>query len=326
MSCGVGVEGTAEWYEGGSLPCREHGKVGLAAKVSAVVVAHDSAADLRDGLPLLLHPAVEVIVVDNASADTSVAVATAAAGVRVTALPDNVGWSRGCNIGAGQAGAPVLAFVNPDTRVTGAQLLTLAGRLDDAGTAAVSPQFLGVDGRPQPFYFRFPGVVAGLFCFLNAGQRLDRALGHPFLRHRTYDFAARLPGEVDQPGAACLLARTGEFRSLGGFPEDLFLFFADTELCRRLTGDGRRVRVAWDVPVVHAGGGSVLQLPADTTRRHLQRDYLRYVRRNRGRGAAALTAAGVVVLTGLVPALLRVLRRDVPGAWRQLRLAAEVLR
>ena len=296
-----------------------------AARVTAVVVTHDSACDVTELLPRLADPRVQVVVVDNASRDTSAAIAQRH-GVDVMALPLNVGWARGCNIGAGRAIAPVVAFVNPDACPTGDDLVQLAERLDDDGVGAVSPAFTNTDGTPQSFYFRFPDPVSGLFCFLSAGQRLDQLLGFPFLRRRTYDFRTRDIDTVDQPGAACLLVRTDVFRELGGFADDLFLFFADTDFCHRLRSRGKRVDVAWDVRVVHRGGGSVRQLPDDSVRRHLQRDYLVYVRHRHGVVAATATRLGVVVLTGIVPMLNRLLR----GRWReavaQLALAARVLR
>jgi len=298
----------------------------MAPEVTAIVVSHNSADDLRSGLPLLHHPDVETLLIDNDSSDTTGDVLAEMAKVRYTTLPVNVGWSRGCNIGAGQADGAVLAFVNPDARVSGDQLLAMARRLADPAVGAVAPRFVDPDGSAQAFYFRFPGVLSGLFCFLNAGQRIDRALGYPFLRWRTYDLGRRLPGPVDQPGAACLLVRAEDFQALGGFRDDMFLFFADTDLCLRLRAASKHVEVAWDVDVIHRGGGSVHLLPEDSTRRHLQRDYLRYVHAHHGRGAAAATRVAITLLTGLLPATLRVLRGRPADAWRQLRLAASVLR
>lgn len=293
--------------------------------VTAVVVSYNSRDDLSQLLPALRHDDVEVVVVDNASTDDGAEVAREL-GATVIASADNAGWARGCNRGADKATAPVLAFVNPDARPSAETLLALARRLDDQTVGATAPKFVDEDGRPQSFYFRFPSPWSGMFCFLDAGQRLDVLLGRPFIRHRTYDDGRALPGRVDQPGAACLLVRAADFDELGGFADELFLFFADTDLCRRLHDTGRPADVAWDLEVTHRGGGSVRALNSFTLRRHFQRDWLTYLRRRHGKLAVAANAMAVVVLTGLVPALTRLLRGRPGDAWAQLKLAAGVLR
>lgn len=295
-----------------------------APRVSVVIVSHDSAGDLAELLPTLT-PEVECIVVDSGSRDDSVAAATKL-GARTLALPLNLGWARCCNLGAALAAHEVIAFVNPDARPTPGALARLASHLDDTTVGAVAPRFAGADGATQPFYFRFPTPVAGLFCFLTAGQQIDRRTGGRFIRHRTYSFGANLPADVDQPGAACLLVRAREFRRDGGFGNGFFLFFADTDHCVRLRAQGRRVYVAWDVDVVHRGAGSVGQRPQRWVHSAFQRDYVAYARRHYSPLGIAVTYAGVVVLTGLIPIVSRLLRGHVRDAATALRTALEALR
>ncbi|HVU73317.1 MAG TPA: glycosyltransferase family 2 protein [Mycobacteriales bacterium] len=292
--------------------------------MSAVVVTYDSAADIDACLDGIAHPDVQVVVVDSCSRDDSAALARAHDGVRVLALPDNVGWPRACNVGAAEAAAPVLAFVNPDARPSGADLVELARTLDDPAVGTVSPRFVEPDGSLQPFYFRFPTALSGVLTFLNVGQRIDQALGRPALSRRTYRFGRDLPAEVDQPGAACLLVRAADFTALGGFPDDLFLFFADTDLCLRVAQRGLRNAVRWDVDVVHRGGASVTALDEPTERRWVQADYLRYVQRHRSRPVVVLTRVAILVLSGLLPAVGRLLRGRPGSAWAMLRTGVGV--
>ena len=292
--------------------------------VTAVLVSYNSACDLAEALPALSDKRVEVIVVDNASADNSADIA--ARHGTVVRLPVNVGWARACNIGAATASGEVLAFVNPDARPTAQQLVDLATDAATRPATAISPRFVEPDGSTQPFYFRFPSLPAGLFCFLTAGQRLDALMGYPFLRRRTYDEGRELPAPVDQPGAACLLLRRDDFVAMDGYDDDFFLFFADTDLCRRLRDRGGSVSVRWDVAVPHRGRGSVLQLDDTAVQRLFQRDYLTYVRRVHGTAATWLMRVAVVVLTGVLPWLWRALRGRVRDGFRQLAVAAAVVR
>jgi N-acetylglucosaminyl-diphospho-decaprenol L-rhamnosyltransferase len=287
-----------------------------------VIVNHETAADVEALLTNLEDARLEVIVVDNASTRPP---AVQASNARLVQAPYNAGWACACNAGATIAHAPVLAFVNPDARPSPADLRALAQSLADGSVGAVAPRFLNSDGSPQAFYFRFPSVVAGLFCFLPTGQRIDRWIGSPFIRHRTYASGEQPPAAVDQPGAACLLVRRDDFAGLGGFDEGTFLFFADTDLCLRLRERGRRVLVRWDVDVVHAGSSSVRLLPPAALREHVQRDYLVYLRRHHGRAAVAVTKAAALVLSGLLPALWQLLRLRPRSSWEQLRSTLHVV-
>lgn len=59
----------------------------------------------------------EIIVVDNGSTDGSVAmVRDRFPGVRILALPENFGFSKGNNLGAREARNPILVFMNNDVR------------------------------------------------------------------------------------------------------------------------------------------------------------------------------------------------------------------
>jgi len=287
-----------------------------------VIVNYETAADTEALVASLDVPDLEVIVVDNASSQPP-AVRTDSA--RLLQLKQNVGWARGSNAGADAARAPVLAFVNADARPTPDDLRSMGASLTDPSVGAVAPRFLDLDGSPQAFYFRFPGVVSGLFCFLPTGQRIDRWMGSPFIRHRTYSAGADLPTDVDQPGAACLLVRRDDFVAIGGFDEDTFLFFADTDLCLRLRQRGQEVLVRWDVDVVHAGGASVSLLSQNALRAHVQRDYLVYLRRHHGSAAVLLTKAAALVLSGLLPAMWHLLRLRPRASWEQLRTTMHVV-
>lgn len=289
-----------------------------------MIVTHDSADDIEACLATLVDPDVQLVVIDTASNDGTVALAERSTDVDVLALRENVGWARACNAGLARARAPVVAFVNPDVRARGADLLALATTLTDPAVGTASPRFVDADGVLQQFYFRFPTAFAGVFCFLNLGQRLDTLLGNPFLSRRTYRFTDDLPCEVDQPGGACLLARRDELRALGGFAEDFFLFFADTDLCRRYADRGQRNAVRWDIPIEHRGGASVNQLDETTKRGYVQADFIRYLRRHDPAVVVGLVRLAALVLSGIGPAVGRLLRGRPRSAWRVLCMGVRV--
>lgn len=292
--------------------------------VSVIIVAYLSADDLAELLPMLADPRLEVIVLDNASPDDGLAVATRHPWCVSVPMQHNSGWTAASNEGARRAVAPVLAFVNPDVRTTADQLLALAERLGP-GVASVSPLMAGTDGSPRPFAFRFPTPLMGLFVFFNAGRRLDRILGSPFMRRRTY---AGQPAdiEVDHVGAACMVVDAGLFASSGGFDERMWLFFSDMDWALRMRRRGLLNAVAHDIHVVHEGGGSVSHLSQADLSLAFQRDYVRYAKKHYSAWGSLITRAGAVLLAGLLPGLAALVRGRPRETQACLKQAAEVLR
>ncbi|MEK8107831.1 glycosyltransferase [Micromonospora sp. M12] len=114
---------------------------------SVITVTYNSADTLRRCWGNA-HKPYEWIVVDNNSADDSVAVAEEL-GARVVRLPENVGFSKANNVGVRHVTSEYVLFANPDLEVGPDGFATLQGHLDAHG-GLVAPQLLGTDGTPQP--------------------------------------------------------------------------------------------------------------------------------------------------------------------------------
>ncbi|HOR00340.1 MAG TPA: glycosyltransferase family 2 protein [Anaerolineae bacterium] len=93
-----------------------------------------------DALRRQTHPALEVIVVDNASADESQSiVATRYPEVRLLALPENRGFAGGVNAGIAASRGEIVALLNNDTEAEpqwAAELARALAEHPDAGAAA----------------------------------------------------------------------------------------------------------------------------------------------------------------------------------------------
>lgn len=275
--------------------------------VTAVVVTHDSSRIIDECLiGIAGDPRVEVLVVDSGSVDDSVERARAHRDVRVLAQAENLGWSACSNIGARNARAPAIAFLNPDTRTTAEHLVSLASDLGGA-VSCVAPRFVDGLGDDQHFYFRLPSPFTGPFLYLNSGQRIDEKLGRPVVRRHLY--GERLP--VRRPahaGAACMVVEAEMFKRLGGFDERMWVFFSDMDFSRRLALAGREHYVDWNVPVTHMGGGTVRTLELDRLQTIMQTDYLAYSRVAFGRAGQIFTVASIWLFSGILPALVSLTR------------------
>jgi GT2 family glycosyltransferase len=192
------------------------------ATVSLVAVNFNGEAILERFLASVaasdLRPA-EVVVVDNASTDGSVALLAARDDVRLVASPENLGFGRGCNLGAEHATGDLLLFANPDVEL----------RPD---TVAV----LAADVRATP------GAAIACATLLEPG-------------YTEHEREARVE-DVAAMAAAVMLVDREHFEALGGFDPWMFLYWEDTDLCYRTWLAGRRVLKSYNAVAAHDLGGA----------------------------------------------------------------------
>jgi N-acetylglucosaminyl-diphospho-decaprenol L-rhamnosyltransferase len=241
------------------------------------------------------------LVVDNASADDSAAVA-ASLGARVIRLTENAGFAAANNVGADASSSPYLLFANPDLMVADG-LDRLREHLDTYGGIA-APQLLGEDGTPQPNGRGFPYVTAKL-----GNRRL-----WPFSRlHDGYRILAG-PGEARWVawaiGAAVAVRRT-DFEAIGGWNERFFVYYEDADLGLRSWRHDRPVAVVGDVRWVHLWRRATNTLQWNAAHNHEVRaartfyrmypEFVLGVPRPRGRHARAASCVGLPCADALGP-------------------------
>jgi len=199
---------------------------------------------------------IEVVVVDNGSTDGSAdLVAEEFPEVKLVRNDYNRGYATANNQGANLATGRFLCLLNSDTEVPPHTLDALVDFLLEHGDyGAVSPKLTNPDGSVQHACMRFPGLLTALCydTFLGSfwpGSNAQR-------RYTMADFDHLRSRDVDQPPGAVFMMSRQEFLDLGGLDEDLFLFFNDVDLCRRLWARGRRIRYLAEVSVMHHGGAS----------------------------------------------------------------------
>lgn len=207
------------------------------ANLVAIVVAHDSAKALPGCLQALAQEGVPAIVVDNASRDASVAIAEAA-GARVVRNARNEGYGRANNHGVRAADdARFVLIINPDVILqpgAAAALLAAAETWPDTGLFA--PRIVEPGGR---FFYQPRSLLAPYLP--NPKGRRDLPEGDacaPFL------------------SGACLMIARDLFLDQGGFDENIFLFYEDDDLCRRIADTGRALVHVHGAEALHGRGRS----------------------------------------------------------------------
>lgn len=292
--------------------------VAIAPRLSIVVLSWNTANLLAACLSSLQAAGglawEDVIVVDNASGDGSAdLVERRFPAVRLVRNAVNEGYAAGNNRGAALARGQHLLLLNSDTEVARGTLERLVEFLEaHPSHAACAPRLVHPDGAVQLSAKRFPSLATAVF-FDTWFQRWFPA-NREIPRYFMADFDHLTSRDVDQPPGAALLIRRDLWCALGGFDEELWLFFNDVDLCRRAAALGFRVAYRAEVAVVHHEGASTRQFPAFGAMWH--RNRLAYYRKTFGwRGA--LLARLMTSLRGLEE--VQKLRRA--GAPREARAA-----
>jgi len=232
----------------------------------------------------LTDPQTEIIVVDSASNDgTPQMVATEYPSVRLIASTDNLGYSRGNNLGLERARGDYLLVLNPDTEIVGAALNEMCAYLDaHPAVGALGPQLVSADGTPQSTRRRFPTPLTAFFESTWLQPLAPRAL---LDRYYARDLTADQPVEVDWVVGAALLLRRAAYEQVGGFDEIFFMYSEELDLCRRLKAAGWRIAHLPSARIVHHEARSSAQVPAATHIR-FNTSKVRYFRKHHGPLAA----------------------------------------
>ena len=297
---------------------------GSTAGVSVVMVSFWTGSVLTEAIESVLAPdqegVVELILVDNGNppAVTAQLARRAAADPRLVLMGGhgNVGFARGCNLGARRMRGRYLLLLNPDCRLApGAipALLAEAGALGVdwmLGCRVLNPD--GSDQRGSRRALLTPGTA------LVEALRLDRLAPAMLRRHRLNHHEGQLPqGTVRIPAVngACMMLPVATFQAVGGMDEGYFLHVDDLDLCLRLHRKGVPVYFVPRVEAVHHAGSS--RAGPIRIEWHKARGFLRYFRVHyRGLRWIPVTAplhAGVLTRCGIkvIGCLLR-------SAWRRL--------
>ncbi len=204
----------------------------------------DHLVDCLDSLKLQCQTDTEVVVVDNASSDNSIALLEQGyPWVRLIKLDANHGFSAAVNAGIRATHAPLIVLLNNDTRAAPDWLAQLRRGLNKHPKASFAASKMLTFDPPHPI------DSAGDHFSLLTGTGFNIGAGEPADAHTE-------PAWVFGACAGAAIYRRSLFDDIGLFDEDFFLVFEDVDLDLRAQVAGHCCLYLPDAVVYHKRGAS----------------------------------------------------------------------
>ena len=258
---------------------------GVVMDVSVIIVNWNTESLLRDCLGSVFDTTggipFEVIVIDNASSDGSVAmVEREFPQVKLVKNSDNKGFAAANNQGMALAGGRYVLLLNSDTVVLG-DVIGATVRFADAhpDTGVVGCRVLNADRSLQPTCFMYPSLLNMLLSstYLYKCFPQSRFFG----RERMTWWDRTDTRDVDVVTGCYMLVRRETIDQVGRMDECFHMYGEETDWCCRFKEAGWRVVFAPVGQIIHYGGASSRQKPAAMTLQ-LRGSILLFLRKHRG--------------------------------------------
>lgn len=204
--------------------------------------------------------AFEIIVVDNHSIDDSKIwleqYAKNHPEVHAVYSEVNRGFAGGNNLGVKYASGKIILFLNSDTYLIDDSIINAYKWIESNknNTIGCGCLLLNEDLSSGVSYGKFP----------TAGVLFQEIVQNKFTRLRGI-----IPNQtdaiypIDFPCGAFFMMRTNVFNELGGFDEQYFMYFEETDLAKRAWKNGYRIYYYGGTRIVHVGGGSSFEKSRD---------------------------------------------------------------
>jgi len=166
----------------------------------------------------------EIVLVDNASSDDSLEAIKKLKinGLKLVESKENLGFSKGCNLGAKSSNGEYLLFLNSDTEIKDQGFIKMLDYIKkNENVGILGGALKNENGTSQSSAGKFYNLF-NLFLMLIGFERLG------FLRE-----SPKVIKQVDWVSGACLMIKRKLFEKIGGFENELFMYGEDMELCYR---------------------------------------------------------------------------------------------
>jgi GT2 family glycosyltransferase len=230
----------------------------------------------------------EVIVVDNASQDDSVALLRREfPKVQVIENETNTGFSVANNQGIRISTGRYCLLLNTDAFVHPGALETMVKFMDENPQAGAGGcRLYNEDGSLQRSCTSFPTLATELWqaLWLDRTFPRSRIFGRYWMTYWDFDEDC----EVDSVIGACMILRRDALDEVGLLDEGYFMYSEEVDLCFRMKQAGWKVMFTPKATATHIWGGTSKRISNKTTFLRLFQSRIRFFRKHYGRTAVLL--------------------------------------
>ncbi|MBD2508070.1 glycosyltransferase family 2 protein [Nostoc muscorum FACHB-395] len=225
--------------------------------VSIILVNYNGVNILPDCLDSIQKfidiPNHEIILVDNASSDGSAELVEANyPQIRLVKQLENRGFGAGNNAGAKLASGEFLFLLNTDTVLNSNIIPPLIELMQaDPQVGIIGPKLLNPDGSLQISVSPALGIKGEY-----QARQLHKAYQNISQQHLIEQKFQEIR-EVDIVVGAAFFIRSSLFHELGGFDENFFMYFEESDLCQRAQYQGYKIIYTPHVSLIHLKGYSI---------------------------------------------------------------------
>ncbi len=202
----------------------------------------------------------EVIVVDNASADfDTTKIKAIYPRAKIAKQAKNIGFGGGNNAGAREAKGEILWLLNTDTVIPKENNLGEVVKFLQTHKkyAAATPLITNEEGRVQPAQIAY--LPNGWRIVAEKPVKLVVKI-LPFTKglfgQVNADYLPLQERDVEFATAASVFVSAKAFNRVGGFSKEYFMYYEDTDLCKKLIDKKYQIRFMPSAKVVHLLGKS----------------------------------------------------------------------
>lgn len=221
------------------------------------------------------HLKYEIIVVDNDSDDSiGEILAWQYSDVIFIQNAANTGMGAGNNVGLRRARGQYVVVMNPDTQAFKDTFLVLHDFMEKNPTVGiVGPRQYNPDKSVQDSCYRWHSLLTPIYrrTFIGDFEFAKRDIERFLMK----DFDKKKARDVDWLLGSCFFIRAKALQDIGLFDERFFLYFEDTDLCRRFWNKKWRVVYCPSASIIHNHGRESARQPwykffkTNTGRHHL---------------------------------------------------------
>ncbi|OGF30946.1 hypothetical protein A2223_02160 [Candidatus Falkowbacteria bacterium RIFOXYA2_FULL_35_8] len=227
----------------------------------------------------------EIIVVDNDSNDGIVQMmAEEFKGIKFILATKNLGMGPGNNLGIKASEGEYVIILNPDIYVAEETIQRMYDYIKDKPEIGfLAPRLLNPDGSLQYTCYRWYKFLTPLYrrTVLGKIKSIQKELDYFLMKDVDHEKIQ----EVDWCQGSCFLVPKRIWQQVGGFDERFFMYFEDTDLCRRIRNKDFKVIYHGEITAIHMhmkmSQGGIFQIFSNKlTRQHIH-SWLKYSLKHR---------------------------------------------